>query len=125
MDILNVSPFVLGGLRPCQRVMALAESAHAGVLLGTTQELAVGTAAIAHLAASAQAVNWPGDSTGPLLYEDDVVEGSVTYQCGMLVVPEGPGLGVTVSESRMKTLAAPLEPDFATNIIALRDRTAA
>lgn len=125
VDILNVSPFVLGGLRSCQRVMALAESAHAGVLLGTTQELAVGTAAIAHLAASAQAIGWPGDSTGPLLYEDDVVEDSVTYQGGTLIVPDGPGLGVTISESRLKALAAPLKPDSATNVIALRDRTAA
>ena len=125
VDSLNVSPFVLGGLRPCQRVMALAESAHAGVLLGTTQELAVGTAAIAHLAASAQAVNWPGDCTGPLLYEDDVVVKGVTYQDGALVVPDDPGLGVTVSESRLEVLATPLEPDSASNLTALRDRTAA
>ncbi len=125
VDILNISPFVLGGLRPCQRVMALAESAHTGVLMGTTQELAIGTAAIAHLAASAQAVDWPGDSTGPLLYEDDVVEDGVTYQTGALTVPNGPGLGVTVSESRLETLATPLEQDSASNLIALRDRTAA
>ena len=105
--------------------MALAESAHAGVLLGTTQELAIGTAAIAHLAASAQAVDWPGDSTGPLLYEDDVVEDGVTYQTGALTIPKGSGLGVTVSESRLEALATPLEQDSASNLTALRDRTAA
>ena len=124
VDILNISPFVLGGLRPCQRVMALAESAHAGVLLGTTQELAVGTAAIAHLAASAYAIDWPGDSTGPLLYDDDVVEEGVTYRNGALTTPEGPGLGVTVSESRLQSLAAPLASNAPRNLTEIRDRTA-
>ncbi len=123
VDILNVSPFVLGGLRPCQRVMALAESAHAGVLLGTTQELALGTAAIAHLAASTKAINWPGDSTGPLLYDDDVVEQGVTYQDGALTVPDGPGLGVTISASRLESLAAPLASNMSRNLTEIRDRT--
>lgn len=124
VDILNVSPFVLGGLRPCQRVMALAESAHAGVLLGTTQELGLGTAAIAHLAASTRAINWPGDSTGPLLYDDDVVEEGVSYQEGTLTLPDGPGLGVTVSESQLQALAAPLESNASQNLTEIRDRTA-
>ncbi len=123
VDILNVSPFVLGGLRPCQRVMALAESSHAGVLLGTTQELALGTAAIAHLAASTKAINWPGDSTGPLLYDDDVVEEGVTYQDGALTVPDGPGLGVTISASRLESLAAPLASNTSRNLTEIRDRT--
>ena len=123
VDILNISPFVLGGLRSCQRVMALAESAHAGVLLGTTQELALGTAAIAHLAASARSIDWPGDSTGPLLYDDDVAEEGVTYQNGALTVPDGPGLGVTVSESRLESLAAPLASNAPRNLTEIRDRT--
>ena len=123
VDILNISPFVLGGLRSCQRVMALAESAQAGVLLGTTQELAIGTAAIAHLAASAHAIDWPGDSTGPLLYDDDVVEEGVTYRNGVLTVPVGPGLGITVSGSKLESLAAPLESNGPWNLTEIQDRT--
>ena len=103
--------------------MALAESAHADVLIGTTQELALGTAAIAHLSASTRTINWPGDSTGPLLYEDDVVEEGITYQDGVLTVPDGPGLGVTVSESRLESLAAPLESNAFRNLTEKRDRT--
>ena len=123
VDILNVSPFVLGGLRPCQRVMALAESAHAGALVGTTQELSLGTAAIAHLAASARSIDWPGDSTGPLLYDDDVVDAGVTYQEGALTVPAGTGLGVTVSEPRLAALASPLGSNPSRNLTEMRDRT--
>jgi len=122
VDILNISPFVLGGLRPCQRVMSLAESAHAGVLLGTTQELALGTAAIAHLAASAGSIDWPGDSTGPLLYDDDVAEEGVTYRNGALTVPDGPGLGVTISESRLESLATLLASNAPRNLTEIRDR---
>lgn len=80
--------------------MALNESAHAGILFGTTQALALGTAAIGHLAASVKSNASAGDCTGPLLYEDDFAQMGVTYENGALNVPEGPGLGVTVSESQ-------------------------
>ena len=49
VDILNVSPYLLGGLRASLRLIALAEAARASVLIGTTQELNLGTAAVAHL----------------------------------------------------------------------------
>src|SRR5207244_5445914 len=67
VDILNVSPYVLGGLRASLRLIALAEAAHASVLLGTTQELDLGTAAVAHLGPVARVLEYPPDNTGPEL----------------------------------------------------------
>src|SRR5690606_6880727 len=61
VDILNVSPYVMGGIRPCLRAIALAEAAHMSVLIGTTQELNIGTAAVAHLGAVARVLDYPSD----------------------------------------------------------------
>ncbi|MDQ3247990.1 MAG: muconate cycloisomerase, partial [Chloroflexota bacterium] len=57
VDILNISPYLLGGLRASLRLIALAEAARASVLIGTTQELSLGTAAVAHLAAAARVLD--------------------------------------------------------------------
>jgi muconate cycloisomerase len=101
VDILNVSPYLLGGLRASLRLVALAESARASVLIGTTQELNIGTAAVAHLAAAARILDYPGDNTGPHLYTADVVKAPVEYVNSHLIVPEGPGMGVDVDEAKL------------------------
>jgi muconate cycloisomerase len=124
VDILNVSPYVLGGLRACQRVIGMAEAAHAGVLIGTTQELNLGTAAVAHLGAAARILDYPSDNTGPQLYTDDVVRQPLTYENGFLLVPEGVGLGIEVDETKLAAKVAPLENPFGTDLAGLLDRTA-
>ena len=123
VDILNVSPYVLGGLRACQRVIAVAESARASVLIGTTQELNLGTAAVAQLAAAARVLDYPGDSTGPILYEDDVVVENVAYEAGHLLCPSGPGLGIDIDEDRLEALAATAVWVFGVDLDGVLDRT--
>jgi galactarate dehydratase (D-threo-forming) len=123
VDILNVSPYLLGGLRACERMIALAEAARAGVLIGTTQELNLGTAAVAHLAAAARILDYPGDNTGPQLYTDDVVKTPVQYEQSHLVVPEGPGLGLEVDEEKLKTMTANAQWTFGVDLAGVLDRT--
>lgn len=123
VDILNVSPYVLGGLRACQRVIAVAESARASVLIGTTQELNLGTAAVAHLASSARVLDYPGDSTGPILYDADVTESQVQYENGYLLCPDGPGLGIGVDEAKLESLTANAAWTFGTDLAGVLDRT--
>ncbi len=123
VDILNVSPYVLGGLRACQRVIAVAESARASVLVGTTQELNLGTAAVAQLAAAARVLDYPGDSTGPILYEDDVTAESVAYEAGHLLCPPGPGLGIDIDEHKLNVLASTAAWTFGVDLAGVLDRT--
>ena len=59
VDILNISPYVLGGLRATMRTAAMAEAAGVDVLIGTTQELNLGTAAVAHLGAVLPTLPYP------------------------------------------------------------------
>jgi galactarate dehydratase (D-threo-forming) len=124
VDILNVSPYVIGGIRPSLQIIGLAEAAQAGVLIGTTQELNLGTAAAAHLGAVARVLNYASDTTGPEVYTERVVAEPVRYENGYLLVPEGNGLGVEVDEDRLHALSAEASQTFGTNLIGLLDRTA-
>ena len=124
VDILNVSPYVVGGIRACLRVIALAESSRTSVLIGTTQELNLGTAAVAHLGAVARVLDYPSDNTGPELYTADVVKEPLHYENGHLVVPDGVGLGVEVDEVLLEQRATTITSTFGTNLVGLLDRTA-
>jgi galactarate dehydratase (D-threo-forming) len=123
VDILNISPYVLGGLRATLRVAAVAEAAGASVLIGTTQELNLGTAAVAHLAAVLPALPFPADNIGPRLYTQDVVTEGVEYEGGDLLVPSGPGLGPNVDPTRLEELKSDGEWSFGTDLIGTVDRT--
>lgn len=123
VDILNVSPYLLGGLRASLRLVALAEAARASVLIGTTQELSLGTAAVAHLAAASRILDYPGDNTGPQLYTDDVVKAPVQYVNSHLMVPDGPGLGVEVNEAKLQEMTTGAGWTFGVDLAGVLDRT--
>jgi len=124
VDILNLSPYLLGGLRASLRLVALAEAARAGVLIGTTQELNLGTAAVAQLGAVARVLDYPSDSTGPRLYTSDVVKSPVRYEAGHLMVPTGAGLGVEVDEDLLRERGSDARWTFGTDLAGVLDRTA-
>ena len=101
IDVFNVVHHS-GGLWGAQRLLGLADAAGLKALLGTTQELGIGTAAVAHLGASAAALHFTGDAVGPLLYLDDVVAQGVEYRGATLLVPQGPGLGVSLDPEALE-----------------------
>ena len=123
VDILNLSPYVLGGIRPTIRAAAMAEAAGASVLLGTTQELGLGTAAVAHVGAVLPALPFPADNVGPRLYTADVATPPVEFVDGQLVVPTGPGLGPTVDRSLLESLRSNGDWSFGLDLAGAVDRT--
>ncbi len=123
VDILNLSPYVLGGIRPTIRAAAMAEAAGASVLLGTTQELGLGTAAVAHVGAVLPALPFPADNVGPRLYTADVAVPAVEYVAGNLVVPTGPGLGPSVDPSLLESLRSNGDWSFGLDLAGAVDRT--
>ena len=123
VDILNLSPYVLGGMRPTIRAAAMAEAAGASVLLGTTQELGLGTAAVAHVGAVLPALPFPADNVGPRLYTADVATPAVQFVDGQLVVPTGPGLGPTVDPSLLESLRSNGDWSFGLDLAGAVDRT--
>ncbi|MBM7573389.1 mandelate racemase/muconate lactonizing enzyme family protein [Aquibacillus albus] len=96
VDIFNISPVFIGGLTAARKAAAAAEIAGKSCLLGTTQELSIGTAAMAHLGSTLVNLDYTSDPTGPELYVGDVVKNKIQYNNGYLEIPDRgvKGLGV-------------------------------
>jgi muconate cycloisomerase len=104
-DIWAVTPGLHGGLVPARTIMALAQAHGLSCLIGSTVELGVATAALAHLAVATPVLDGhpvPSDIVGPLYHPEDVIRESFTVQSGRIFAPEGPGLGVTLDEARLR-----------------------
>jgi L-alanine-DL-glutamate epimerase-like enolase superfamily enzyme len=112
VDILNVGLFVLGGITPAQRVLAVAQAAGLSVVIGTTQELSIGTAAAAHVGVAAPGDVLASDPVGPLLYQRDVVSEPLEFRDSALLAPDGTGLGMSISPELLREAAGPLRWDF-------------
>ena len=100
VDIFNIA-VVSAGIRHAQKVFALGEALGIKMLIGTTQELSIATAAQAHLGAAVPNMDFPSDAAGGRLYTKDVVKQRVEYENGYLIVPEGPGLGMEIDEEKL------------------------
>lgn len=90
-----------GGIREAMRAIAVARALDMRVMLGCMIETAVGVTAAAHLAPLCDYA----DLDGPLLIRDDPYVG-VRYEGARLIVPDGPGLGVT-KRAAQATAATP------------------
>ena len=85
-----------------------AELAGIKALIGTTQELSIGTSAQAHLGVSMAELSAASDPVGPLLYVEDIVKKRIRFEGNRIVLPEGPGLGMELDEDALEALRAPL-----------------
>jgi len=108
IDVLNVCVTFIGGLGPARELFALARAFGVGTLVGTTQELSLGTAAQAQVACAVSNLTHPGDPVGPVLYRHDVTGEPVRYEHGRLLLPHGAGLGIVPDPGMVKDLTAPL-----------------
>ena len=66
VDVFNIT-HNSGGIWGAMRLFGLADASGLQALLSTTQELSIGTAAVAHLGAVIPSLEYPGDAAGPLL----------------------------------------------------------
>ncbi|HWB53667.1 MAG TPA: enolase C-terminal domain-like protein [Tepidisphaeraceae bacterium] len=107
VDVFNIT-IQSGGMYQAKKFFDLAEMAGLKCMVSTTQELSIGTAATAHVAAVVPELHYAGDPVGPLLYTDDVVKKPVRYDGTRLIIPDGPGLGMELDESKLESLRAPL-----------------
>lgn len=107
VDVFNIT-HQSAGMWGATRLFALADAAGLQCLISTTQEMSIGTAAVAHLGASVPVLHFPGDAVGPLLYLEDVTVEPIRYDGVRLVVPDGPGLGVQLDEDKMEAIRGSL-----------------
>jgi o-succinylbenzoate synthase len=100
-DCLVLKPMVVGGLRAALEIAEEARRARASVIVTTTVDTGVGTAAALHLAVALPAEGPAhGLATGALLAADIVAQPLPAHD-GRMAVPEGPGLGVELDEGAL------------------------
>lgn len=90
-----------GGLVRTRAVAAIANAADIGWYGGTMLETSLGSAASAHVFATLPGVHHNCELFGPQLLVDDIVETQMERRDYELVLPDGPGFGVTVVPERL------------------------
>ena len=100
-QLLVVKLMVVGGLRPARQIAELASAAGVAVVVTTTIDAGVGTAAALHLAATLpEGGPACGLATGSL-FVDDLVVRPLSASEGRMELPEGPGLGVALDGAKL------------------------
>jgi L-alanine-DL-glutamate epimerase-like enolase superfamily enzyme len=89
-DGINIKLMKCGGLAEATRMIAVARALGMKVMLGCMIESSLGITAAAHLSPLVDTA----DLDGNLLIEDDPFVGA-TVEAGRIVLPDGPGLGVS------------------------------
>lgn len=92
-----------GGLSNIQRQAAIAQGAGISLYGGTMLEGTIGTLASAHVFATLPNLDWGTELFGPLLLTDDIVNTPITYGNGVLELPQGPGLGISINWNKVET----------------------
>lgn len=92
---------VLGGLSRAIRFIAACEGMGIGYWT-YSGDTGIGIAAYLHLIAATQWINEPGQCILHWQTDDVIEEGPFSPQNNVVPVPEGPGLGVTLSRARLK-----------------------
>lgn len=117
-DAISVYVAKAGGLGEARRVAQLSDLYGLECDVNGSLESGIGTLASLQLAAVCPAIRLPaviscpapagaeGSRSTGRYYEDDVLEAPIPFEEGSLVVPGGPGLGIAVSEERVRALAS-------------------
>lgn len=98
-DIVSIKIMKPGGILASKRVAAVCQAAGIPCYAGAMWESGIGIAASLHFAVSTPNVVYGSDFYIPnFLLLDDLIEESLEVEDGSILVPEGPGLGVTLDE---------------------------
>ena len=100
--ILVVKPMVVGGVRPAREIAEIASSAGLAVVITTTIDAGVGTAAALHLAATLPTGSLACGLATSSLLADDLIARPLAVHAGQMVLPQGPGLGVELDEAKLE-----------------------
>jgi L-alanine-DL-glutamate epimerase-like enolase superfamily enzyme len=90
----------LGGISPARACAAIGTAAGIALMLGSRPSLGIATAAMLHLAAATPGLSAANESAYHELANDVLVE-PLELTCGMMAVPQGPGLGVEIDRGKV------------------------
>lgn len=100
---VGIVDLVPTGITGIQRTAGVAADAGISLAHHCGFDLAVKSAAMLHVVASSPAFNLPSDTTY-YAWDDYIAEEPLTVTDGTIQVPDGPGLGVDVNESKIESM---------------------
>ncbi|MGA0856216.1 MAG: mandelate racemase/muconate lactonizing enzyme family protein [Burkholderiaceae bacterium] len=101
-DIVKLKVMKQGGFLRTSRMMACAEAAGLGVVIGHGFGLGINTMAEMLLASTSRAVLPGYECVGPIKTSDDIVTHKLDLTKGHLEIPHGPGIGVDLDEAKLE-----------------------
>ena len=101
-DVLSFKMTKLGGILSARNAYQIACHADVAAYIGCMIETSLGTAAYLQFGASIPKLTYGCELWGPTLLKDDITDEPVKFENGQVLIPEKPGLGVIVNESRLK-----------------------
>jgi muconate cycloisomerase len=104
-DVISIYPGKNGGIAAAMEIAHVAQAAGVPCHVGSNLELGIGSAAMLHLASAVLNIDsetYPADILGPHYHETDLLEKPLALDPHGAHVPDGPGLGVTLDEDKLK-----------------------
>jgi muconate/chloromuconate cycloisomerase len=95
----------MGGLLNAKTIERLADSYRIGGYVGCMIETSVGTAAYLQFGASVHRLSYGCELFGPLRIKSDIAKKEIQFENGTIIVPDQPGIGVEVDESKLDQLS--------------------
>lgn len=104
-DVFSIKIAQSGGLLAAKRVEAIARAAGVETYGGTMLEGGIGTIASAHVFATFDSLSFGTELFAPLLLTQEMLTEPLAYADGVLRLPTGPGLGVTLDAEKLSYFA--------------------
>lgn len=101
-DIVKLKVMKQGGFLRTSRMMATAQAAGLGVVIGHGFGLGINTMAEILLASTSKSVLAGLECVGPIKTTDDIVKNKLDLTKGKITVPHGYGIGVELDEGKLQ-----------------------
>lgn len=101
-DAFSIKLTKNGGLLRTRKVATIAEAAGLSLFGGTMLESGIGTSASAQLFSTVERLDWGCQLFGPELFADTLTLEQPVYRDFDLIVPEGPGFGMTLDPDKLE-----------------------
>lgn len=104
VDVFAVTPPTHGSYVATRDILAIAQANQIPCLLGSTIELGITSAFMAHIGVSHPCFDGtvPSDIVGPFYHDEDIVNETFALVDSGVAPPRGPGLGVTLNRKVLK-----------------------
>lgn len=115
-DLVSLKLMKSGGMIASRKVADIAVAGGVSVYMGTFLECTIGTSANMHFASTLESLPLGGELCGAYLVTEDIAEEPAVYKDFELHLPNGPGIGARIDESKLRAFRR--DRDYSVHIAA-------